>query len=93
MKNQELIEKMDTGLVGLIVMFLQLFIDTFRDELEDDSGTQDAVADYLDNIIAVYCELLDDPEHAVVVYQKVDDVTDTWAKIKEGFESTDDTVS
>ena len=82
MANSEAIEAMDTALSGLVVMFIQLFVDKFQDEMDDDGDFKE-IQQFLDNVIFAYCAVLDDEDHAEVVFKRIDEVTDKWLGMKE----------
>ena len=82
MVNKEAIEVMDTALSGLVVMFIQLFVDKFQDEIDDDGDFKE-VQQFLDNVVFAYCAVLDDEDHAEVVFKRIDEVTDKWLGMKE----------
>jgi len=82
MVNKEAIEVMDTALSGLVVMFAQLFFDKFQDAIDDDGDFKE-VQQFLDNVVFAYCAVLDDEDHAEVVFKRIDEVTDKWLGMKE----------
>lgn len=82
MANKEAIEVMDTALSGLVVMFIQLFVDKFQNEIDDDGDFKE-VQRFLDNVVFAYCAVLDDEDHAEVVFKRIDEVTDKWLGMKE----------
>ncbi len=82
MVNSEAIEAMDTALSGLVVMFIQLFVDKFQDDIDDDGDFKE-IQQFLDNVIFAYCAVLDDEDHAEVIFKRIDEVTDEWLRMKE----------
>ena len=83
MVNSEAIEAMDTALSGLVVMFIQLFVDKFQDEADSDGDDFKEIQQFLDNVIFAYCAVLDDEDHAEVIFKRIDEVTDAWLQMKE----------
>lgn len=83
MANSEAIEAMDTALSGLVVMFIQLFVDKFQDEADSDGDDFKEIQQFLDNAIYAYCSVLDDEDHAEVIFKRIDEVTDEWLRMKE----------
>ena len=82
MANSEAIEAMDTALAGLVVMFIQLYIDKFQDEVDSDSDDFKTIQQFLDDTIYAYCNVLDDQDHLPIIFKRIGEITDGWLSHK-----------
>ena len=81
MTTKELkIEKMDTALAAVIVLFIQFMVDKFADEMNADQ--EDTMSGFIDDLLNAYCDVLDDPDHFKVVQARIDAVMDKWLEIR-----------
>ena len=83
MTDRELkIEKMDTALAAVIVLFIQFMVDKFADEMNEDQ--ENTMSGFLDSLLEAYCDVIDDPDHINVVQARIDAVMDKWLEIRDG---------
>ena len=78
--TEEKINRMDTALATVIVLFLQCLADRFGKDMQSEQGN--TIYGFIDNLLEAYCDIVDDPSHDDVLEARLNDVMNKWLEIR-----------